>query len=209
MDTSQQIADWLLRIQALSFRPKSPYTWASGWKSPVYCDNRLTLSYPDIRTGIAEAFAEAIRSAFPEASGVAGVATAGIPHATLAGHLLNLPLAYVRSQPKSHGKGNQIEGQLVPDSLVVVIEDLVSTGGSSLQAVDALRQEGYRVAGLVSVFTYGFPVAEQRFADADLTAISLCNLQVLGERAVESGYVSAADWERVTEWRKNPADWQG
>ena len=201
------IAAGLLEIAAVRLQPDNPFTWASGWKSPVYCDNRLTLSYPELRSAIRDQLAERIRNVFPEATGVAGVATAGIPQGALVADQLNLPYIYVRSKPKAHGLTNQIEGRLQPELKYIVVEDLISTGGSSIKAVEAIRAAGGTVAGLISIFTYGFPQASQNMEAAKVKASSLTDLNELLEKAVEIEYISPAEMEVIDAWRKDPANW--
>ena len=205
--TTTNISAGLLEIKAVRLRPDDPFTWASGWKSPVYCDNRLTLSYPWLRSAIRDQLAEHIRTHYPEADGVAGVATAGVPQGALVADALGLPYIYVRSKPKGHGMTNQIEGRLQPELKYIVIEDLISTGGSSIKAVEAIREAGGTVAGLLSIFTYGFPQASQNIEAANLKASSLADLNELLEKAVEIEYISPAEMEVINTWRKDPANW--
>lgn len=202
------IAESLLKIKAVRLQPSDPFTWASGWKSPVYCDNRTTLSHPELRNVIRDALTAKAKEAFPDADGVAGVATAGIPQGALVADQLELPFIYVRSKPKAHGLTNQIEGQLDPSLKYLVVEDLVSTGGSCIKAVDAIRAAGGQVAGVISVFTYGFPHAEQAFEAAGIPCISLLNLEVLLGKAVENNYISPLEMEVIDTWRKDPANWK-
>jgi orotate phosphoribosyltransferase len=201
------IAESLLEIKAVSLRPNDPFTWTSGIISPIYCDNRLTLSYPEIRKKIAAGLAEIITDKFPGTELVAGTATAGIPHAAWVSEVLNLPMCYVRSKAKEHGKGNQIEGKAVKGQKVVVVEDLISTGGSVITAVEALRQAGCEVLGVVSIFTYELAKGSQRLEEADITAYSLTNYSTLVEVASEKGYIEASDMNKLMEWRKSPEDW--
>jgi orotate phosphoribosyltransferase len=207
MEKVTNIAEFLLKIKAVRLQPEAPFTWASGWKSPVYCDNRLTLSYPELRTMVCEALVELVRMRFPKADGVAGVATAGIPQGVLVADRMGLPFIYVRSAPKSHGLTNQVEGRVEPERRYVVIEDLVSTGGSSIKAVEALRAAGGVVEGVVSVFNYGFPHAENAFAAADCPFSELLTLDTLLRKAAEINYISPAEMEVIRDWRKDPEAW--
>ncbi|QGQ46921.1 orotate phosphoribosyltransferase [Metabacillus sediminilitoris] len=201
----QDIAKHLLEIKAVYLQPNEPFTWSSGMKSPIYCDNRLTLSFPEIRKQIAEGLSELIRNHFPEVEVVAGTATAGIPHAAWVSDQLNLPMCYVRSKAKGHGKGNQIEGQVLENQKVVVIEDLISTGGSAITAVEALREAGCEVLGIVSIFTYGLSAGEEKLAKANVEAKSLCDYNTLLDVAVQEGYVNEQDLTKLKMWRENPA----
>lgn len=201
------IAESLLEIKAVSLKPNEPFTWTSGIISPIYCDNRLTLSYPEVRRKIAAGLAEIITEKFPGTELVAGTATAGIPHAAWVSEVLNLPMCYVRSKAKEHGKGNQIEGKAEQGQKVVVVEDLISTGGSVITAVEALRQAGCQVLGVVSIFTYELAKGSQRMQEADITAYSLTNYSTLAEVASEKGYIEASDMDKLMEWRKSPEDW--
>lgn len=204
-----KIAEYLLQIKAIKLQPKQPFTWASGWKSPIYCDNRVSLSYPAIRTDIKNALASGIRQHYPEVQAIVGVATAGIPQGALVADVLGLPAAYVRPEPKSHGRQNQLEGDLPPGCKVVVIEDLISTGKSSLKAVEVLREMGYEVLGLAAIFTYGFPLADTNFSEANCPYFALSNYNALIETAVKTGYVQQSDIESLAEWRKSPETWLG
>lgn len=206
-EETTNIAAGLLEIKAVRLQPQNPFTWASGWKSPVYCDNRLALSYPGLRAAIRNQLVNRIREIFPEANGVAGVATAGIPQGALVADQLDLPFIYVRSKPKGHGLTNQIEGQLQEDLSYVVVEDLISTGGSSLKAIEAIRAAGGKVAGLISIFTYGFPQAEEAMAGGNVKTSSLINLNEMLAKAVEIKYISPAEMEVINAWRKDPAAW--
>ena len=201
------IAESLLEIKAVSLKPNEPFTWTSGIISPIYCDNRLTLSYPEVRRKIATGLAEIITEKFPGTELVAGTATAGIPHAAWVSEVLNLPMCYVRSKAKEHGKGNQIEGKAEKGQKVVVVEDLISTGGSVITAVEALRQAGCQVLGVVSIFTYELAKGSQRMQEADITAYSLTDYSTLAEVASEKGYIEASDMDKLMEWRKSPEDW--
>ena len=202
----KMIAKDLLSIGAVFFRPDEPFTWASGIKSPVYCDNRLTLSDPAVRRDVETGIAETIRREYPEAEVLMGTSTAGIAHAAIAGWLLDLPMGYVRSGNKDHGRRNQIEGKLLPGQKVVVVEDLISTGGSVLEVVDVLRQAGAEVLGVVSIFTYGMQRGIERLADADVKNISLTNFEVIAEVAAEEGYIQPEDIQRLIAFRNNPSD---
>ncbi|KJE26526.1 orotate phosphoribosyltransferase [Geobacillus kaustophilus] len=203
------IAAKLLEIGAVALQPNEPFTWSSGLKSPIYCDNRLTLAYPDVRRTIADGLAELIRTHFREADLIAGTATAGIPHAAWVSERLDLPMCYVRSQAKAHGKGKQIEGKAEPGQRVVVIEDLISTGGSSLTAVRALKEAGCDVLGVAAIFTYGLEKAKQAFAEANLPAYTLTDYNTLIETAVRLGAVSEHDLATLRKWRENPEEWGG
>jgi orotate phosphoribosyltransferase len=208
MSTASTFAEKLLHIKALKISPDQPFTWASGWKSPVYCDNRKILSYPHVRDYVKSELANTIMENFPEAESLAGVATAGIPHGTLAADLLRLPFIYVRSKPKGHGLANQIEGVLTEGQKVVVIEDLVSTGMSSLEAVEALRSAGADVIGMCALFTYGFPQAEEAFAKANVKLITLSNYSALMEVAATQNLIQSADMEKLGQWRVSPSTWE-
>ena len=201
-------AEKLLRIKAIKLQPNNPFTWASGWNSPIYTDNRIALSYPDVRSFVKLELCHAIHENFPEATAVAGVATGAIAQGALVADELELPYAYVRPKPKDHGTKNQIEGRLPEGAKVVVVEDLISTGSSSLKAVAALREAGFEVVGMVASYTYGFPVAEEAFAKAGLKLVTLGDYDHTIEIAAETGYVSKEDSEVLKEWRKNPAEWQ-
>lgn len=204
----RDFASKLLRIKAIKLQPNEPFTWASGWKSPFYCDNRKTLSYPDIRTFVKVGMVHAILKHFPEADVIAGVATAGIPQAALIADVLNMPLIYVRSKPKDHGLENLIEGKMKEGAKVVVIEDLISTGGSSLKAVEAIRKAGGDVVGMVASYTYGFPVAAQAFKDANVKLVTLTDYDHVVAEALATGYIQESDIELLNEWRKNPSGWR-
>lgn len=203
----QAFASRLLDIKAIKLQPNAPFTWASGWKSPFYCDNRKTLSFPDLRSYVKLELAHAVLEHFPEAEVVAGVATGAIAQGALVADELNLPFVYVRSKAKDHGMGNQIEGDLKASSKVVVIEDLISTGGSSLKAVEALRAAGAEVVGMVASYTYGFPVAEQAFSEANVKLVTLTDYEHVVAEALETGYIAKEDVELLHEWRKDPAHW--
>ncbi|MFK7934055.1 MAG: orotate phosphoribosyltransferase [Saprospiraceae bacterium] len=195
------VAQRLLQINAIKLSPQNPFTWASGMKSPIYCDNRIVLSYPEARTYIIEGFKQKA-SEFPAVDKIAGVATAGIPHGALLADKMEMPFIYVRSKAKGHGRQNQIEGELKPGEKVLVIEDLISTGGSCLKAVDALKESGAEVIGVMAIFTYGFQKAVDAFAQAGIPFATLSNYDVLVEEAVKANYVTEADIEILQEWRK-------
>ncbi len=201
-------AQKLMDIEAIKLQPNEPFTWASGWKSPIYTDNRKTLGYPDVRSFVKLELCHLIQSAFPEAEAVAGVATGAIAQGALVADELGLPYAYVRPKPKDHGMGNQVEGELKKDAKVVVVEDLISTGGSSLKAVAALREYGVEVVGMVASFTYGFPVAEEAFREAGVQLLTLSNYDAVLEQAAETGYIKDEDKAVLAEWRKNPSEWR-
>jgi orotate phosphoribosyltransferase len=206
METAKKIAQSLLQIKAIKLSPASPFTWASGWKSPIYCDNRKTLAYPAVRRQIAEAFAQLVKSKYPDVEVIAGVATGAIAHGLLVAEQLNLPFVYVRAKPKEHGLGNQIEGELPPNKKVVV-EDLISTGGSSLSALAALRAAQANVLGMVAIFTYGFATAQRNFAEAACELTTLSDYAALIDEAAASGYVQPADIEVLKQWREAPDRW--
>ena len=202
----QTIAEHLLEIKAVFLQPNEPFTWASGIKSPIYCDNRLTLSYPAVRNDIAEGLKGLIEKNFPEAELIAGTATAGIPHAAWVSDKMNAPMCYVRSKAKEHGKGNQIEGRALPGQKVVVVEDLISTGGSVITAVHALREAGCEVLGVVSIFTYELAKGIEKFAEEGITNYSLSDYSSLIHVANEKGYITEAEVEKLKKWRENPED---
>ena len=203
---AQAIAKDLLKVKAVFFRPEEPFTWASGIKSPVYCDNRLTLTAPEVRTDVENALAETIRREYPDAEVLMGTSTAGIAHAAITGHLLNLPMGYVRSGSKDHGRQNQIEGHLEKGQKVVVVEDLISTAGSVLEVVSVLREAGAQVLGIVSIFTYGMKKGLDRLAAADVRNISLTNFDVIAQAAADEGYIKPEDIARILAFRDNPSD---
>ena len=208
METLEKIfASKLLKVKAIKLQPTNPFTWASGWKSPFYCDNRKTLSYPELRSFVKIEIGRLITERFPEADAIAGVATGAIPQGALVADLLNLPFVYVRSKPKDHGLENLIEGELRPGMKVVVIEDLVSTGGSSLKAVEALRKNGCEVIGMVASFTYGFDVAVKAFKEANVQLLTLTNYEAVLKTALETSYIAEEDVEVLQAWRKDPANW--
>ena len=206
-NSAKNVAEYLLQIKAIKLQPSNPFTWASGWKSPIYCDNRKTLSFPEVRTYIRDTFAAIVKELYPQAGLIAGVATGAIAHGVLTADKLGLPFIYVRSEAKGHGLGNQIEGYYEKGQKVVVIEDLISTGGSSLSAVKALREAGCDVLGMVAIFTYGFSKATDGFKAENCTLTTLSNYNVLVETAVESGYIGAAEVETLKKWRIDPAGW--
>ena len=207
-ELAANVANELLRIKAVKLQPNTPFTWASGWRSPIYCDNRKTLSYPDVRKLIAKGLAQGVKEKFADAEVVAGVATGAIAVGLMVAEELGLPFIYVRPKPKEHGLGNQIEGYLPEHSKVVVIEDLISTGGSSLKAVEALRQTTSNVLGMMAIFTYGFATADENFEKADCEIYTLSNYSQLVKLAVDSGYVSAEDLEQLNDWRRSPSTWK-
>ncbi len=205
--SENKIAVSLLRIKAVKLQPSNPFTWASGWKSPIYCDNRKTLSFPDVRTFIRDSFADTIARSYPNAELIAGVATGAIAHGALVADKMGLPFIYVRSGAKEHGLGNQIEGYYEKGQKAVVIEDLISTGKSSLSAVKALRDAGCDVLGMAAIFTYQFPKASNAFSEANCELETLSNYTVLIDAAVKEGYISDADIATLSEWRKAPEEW--
>lgn len=206
-DKALKIADFLLQIKAVKLSPAEPFTWSSGMKSPIYCDNRKTLSFPSIRTAIRQTFSEQIKKQFETVDVIAGVATGGIAIGALVAEEMGLPFIYVRSSAKGHGLGNQIEGEYHSGQRVVVIEDLISTGGSSLKAVEALRESKLNVLGLAAIFTYGFQVAEDNFKEANCPYFTLSNYDLLVELAAKENYVSEKDLESLTNWKTNPKTW--
>lgn len=209
MDISKKtFASKLLKVKAIKLQPENPFTWASGWKSPFYCDNRKTLSYPELRNYVKLELVHNVLKNFPEADAVAGVATGAIAQGALVANELNLPFVYVRSKPKDHGMENLIEGELKPEMKVVVIEDLISTGGSSLKAVEAIRKAGNEVVGMVASYTYGFPVAKKAFEEAGVKLVTLTDYEHVVTEAAETGYISSDDIEVLNEWRKDPANWK-
>ena len=206
MSREETIAKDLLKIKAVFLRPDNPFTWASGIKSPIYCDNRLTLSAPEVRDDVENALAEIVREHYPECEMVMGTSTAGIAHAALVGNILNLPMGYVRGSSKDHGRNNKIEGKCEPGTKVVVIEDLISTGGSCIDVVDSLREVGAEVLGIASIFTYGMQKSVDRLAEAKVKNISASNVDVLVEVAAEEGYIKPEDKDRIIQFRNNPSD---
>ncbi|MBN8858307.1 MAG: orotate phosphoribosyltransferase [Sphingobacteriales bacterium] len=207
MTNEKAVAEKLLQINAIRLNPQQPFTWASGWKSPIYCDNRKTLSFPYIRDFVKSELCNIIFEQFPDAGLLAGVATAGIAWGAMAADQLKLPFIYVRPKPKDHGLGNQIEGYYEAGQKVVVIEDLISTGKSSLQVCDALKNQGLQVEGMVSIFTYGFPVAAEAFKNAGVRLTSLTNYETLVALAIEKGIIGAGEENTLLNWRKDPAGW--
>jgi orotate phosphoribosyltransferase len=207
MSVEKEIAKHLLQINAIKLEPTNPFTWASGWKSPIYCDNRKTLSFPVVRNYIRDRFVDVIKEKYPEAEVIAGVATGAIAQGVLVAQELDLPNIYVRSKPKGHGMENMIEGHYEKGQKVVVIEDLISTGGSSLKAVEALRAAGCEVLGMVAIFTYGFAKADENIKEANCEVICLSNYSEMIEAAAETGYVTKEDVDTLQNWRKDPANW--
>jgi orotate phosphoribosyltransferase len=203
----KEIAQELLNIEAVFLKPNDPFTWSSGLKSPIYCDNRLTISFPKVRNMIAVGIAENIKNHFPDVEMIAGTATAGIPHAAWVSDRLDLPMCYVRSKPKAHGKGSQIEGKVSAGQKVVVVEDLISTGGSCISAVKALREEGCEVLGVAAIFTYELQSGIDKLAEEDIKAVSLSDYSALLEAAHENNYIDEQDLEALKSWRENPVEW--
>ena len=206
MNIEQTVARDLLSIQAVFFRPEQPFTWASGIKSPVYCDNRLILTAPAVRSRVEQAIADTVKKEYPDCQVLMGTSTAGIAHAAIAGHILGLPMGYVRSGAKDHGRNNQIEGRLEKGQKVVVIEDLISTAGSVLEVVDVLRQTGAEVLGVVSIFTYGMQKGLDRLAQANVKNVSLTNFDAVAQAAAEENYIKPEDVQRLIAFRNNPSD---
>lgn len=206
-DTAKKTAELLLQINAIKLNPKNPFTWASGWKSPIYCDNRITLSFPAIRNFIRESMARQIEQKFGKPEVIAGVATGAIGIGMLVAEFMGLPFVYVRPEPKTHGRENQIEGFLHKGQNVVVVEDLISTGKSSLNAVEALKAAGANVKGMIAIFTYGFEVAEESFKKSNIQLQTLSNYEFLLEQAIETKYITEKDLKTLKEWRANPAKW--
>lgn len=207
LSIEQQVSQNLLAIKAVFLSPNEPFTWASGIKSPIYCDNRLTMSFPKVRRLIAKELAEKIKKQFPEVEVIAGTATAGIPHAAWVAEILDLPMVYIRSKAKDHGKGNQIEGQITPGQKMVVIEDLISTGGSVLEACQAAKREGADVLGIAAIFTYELPKGATNFNTAQLPLVTLTNYTTLIQTALEEGYISEDDLALLTAWKHDPENW--
>jgi orotate phosphoribosyltransferase len=207
MNTARKIATFLLKTKAVKLNPEKPFKWSSGWNSPIYCDNRITLSDVEARTFIKKALAKAIKKEFPDATLIAGVATAGIAQGALVADYMNLPFAYVRPKPKEHGMGNQIEGKIEKGQKVVVLEDLISTGGSSIKAAEALTEQGIEVIGMIAIFTYGFKTADVNFAEKNLKLVTLSNYNYLIDEALKQEYVKPSDVESLKKWRRNPAKW--
>ena len=204
----KQFAEKLLSIKAIKLQPNDPFTWASGWHSPIYTDNRKTLAYPEIRSFVKQELVHLVHEHFADATAVAGVATGAIAQGALVADELGLPFCYVRSKAKDHGMGNLIEGTLPEGAKVVVVEDLISTGGSSLKAVEALREAGFKVVGMVASYTYGFQIAEEAFNAADLKLVTICDYEATTEIAAESAYISKEDIEVLKQWRKSPSTWK-
>ena len=207
-NTAAIVAQKLLEIKAIRLQPEQPFTWASGWKSPIYCDNRLSLSYPEVRNIIKDELVNAIKENFPGVEAIAGVATAGIPQGALVADALGLPFLYVRSKAKGHGMENMIEGKVTPGQKVVVVEDLVSTGGSSLKAVQDLKGAEFDVLGMVSIFTYGFELAKNNFEEAGVKLVCLSDYEAMLPLAIELDYATSEDLSSLEEWRKDPANWK-
>ena len=207
-EISAKVASYLLEIKAIKLNANSPFTWASGWKSPIYCDNRMSLSYPEVRTYIKNALCEVIRNKYPKAEAIAGVATAGIPQGALVAEEMGLPFVYVRSKPKGHGMENMIEGKVTPDQKVVVIEDLISTGGSSLKASQDLINAGFEVLGMAAIFTYGFPLADENFEKANIKLAILSDYEAMLPIAVSEGYLTEDQLQSLQHWREDPANWK-
>lgn len=207
LSIEQQVAQNLLAIKAVFLSPNEPFTWASGIKSPIYCDNRLTMSFPKVRRLIAKGLAEKIKKQFPDVEVIAGTATAGIPHAAWVAEILDLPMVYIRSKAKDHGKGNQIEGQITSGQKMVVIEDLISTGGSVLEACQAAKREGADVLGVAAIFTYELPKGATNFNTAQLPLVTLTNYTTLIQTALEEGYISEDDLALLTAWKHDPENW--
>jgi orotate phosphoribosyltransferase len=206
-NSAKKTAEYLLQIKAIKLQPSNPFTWASGWKSPIYCDNRKTLSFPEVRSYIRDSFAAMVNELYPQAEMIAGVATGAIAHGALAADKLGLPFIYVRSGAKEHGLGNQIEGYFEPGQKVVVIEDLISTGGSSLSAVKALRDAGCTVLGMVAIFTYEFKKASDSFTSENCKLNTLSNYSMLVDTAVKTGYINQAEVDTLKKWREDPSVW--
>jgi orotate phosphoribosyltransferase len=205
---SQEVANHLLNIRAIQLRPDEPFKWASGWNSPIYCDNRISLSFPEVRGYIKNCLSAAVKAYFPHVDCIAGVATAGIAQGALVADYLDLPFCYVRPEPKKHGMGNQIEGRVNKGQKVVLIEDLISTGGSSLKAAEALKNEGIEVLGLVAIFSYGFKIADKNFKDASLPFYTLSDYDSLIEEAVKMKFVNESQLVTLQDWRINPSEWK-
>ncbi|WP_086347454.1 orotate phosphoribosyltransferase [Candidatus Enterococcus clewellii] len=206
-ELAKNIAKDLLKIEAVFLSPNDPFTWASGIKSPIYCDNRITMSYPMIRKEIAQGLADQIRENYPEVEVIAGTATAGIPHAAWVADILDLPMVYIRSKAKEHGKGNQIEGRISEGQKMVIIEDLISTGGSVLEAAEAAKREGADVLGVAAIFTYELPKGKENFATQGIELLTLTNYSTLLEAALESQYIEEKDLDLLKEWKQNPEAW--
>lgn len=207
MTTAHQVASYLLETEAVKLNPEQPFKWSSGWNSPIYCDNRVTLSFPYIRSYIKQQLADLIKQQYPEAEAIAGVATAGIAQGALVADLLEMPFLYVRPEPKKHGMGNQIEGRLLQGQKVVMIEDLISTGGSSLKAAEAVKAAGAEVVGMAAIFTYGFALADDNFKQAGIPLFCLSNYNALIEAAAKHGYIQESAMDALAQWRQSPATW--
>ena len=208
IDIAKQVAKSLLQINAIILQPNNPFKWAAGWNSPIYCDNRRTLSYPEIRNHIRQGLAAIVKNHYKGANVIAGVATAGIPHGALVAEELGLPFIYVRSKAKEHGKQNQIEGYFEEGQSVILVEDLISSGKSSLDAAAVLKEAGMNVKGMVSIFTYGFDAATENFKNADCEYVSLCDYNTLLPQAIESQYIEESDLAILKQWKKNPSIWK-
>ncbi|GAB5525710.1 MAG: orotate phosphoribosyltransferase [Roseivirga sp.] len=208
-DIALKVASDLLQIKAIKLNKDNPFTWSSGWKSPIYCDNRLSLSYPEIRTQIKNALVDAARAKYPDLEAVAGVATAGIPQGALLADALNVPFIYIRAKAKGHGMENLIEGKVTPGQKVVLVEDLVSTGGSSLKAAEALKAADMEVMGMLAIFTYGFPLAAKNFEDAGISLHCLSDYSTMLQIAIGQGYITEKDVESLEKWRSDPSTWEG
>ena len=206
-ELSTRFAQMLLNVKCIKVQPEAPFTWASGWLSPFYCDNRKTLAYPEVRTFVKEQLARIVSEKYPQATAIAGVATGAIAQGALVADALGLPMCYVRSKAKDHGMGNLIEGTLPEGAKVVVVEDLISTGGSSLKAVEALRAAGFEILGMVASYTYGFPVAAEAFKAADVELTTLTNYEAAVQAALGSGYIEEKHIPMLAEWRANPSEW--
>lgn len=207
-DRALKVAEFLLQIKAVKLQPSDPFTWSSGWQSPIYCDNRVILSYPQVRTFIRQGITEIINESFNTPELVAGVATGGIAHGVLAAQEVGLPFAYVRSKPKEHGMGNHIEGVVEEGQNTIIVEDLISTGGSSAKAIKALKESGAQVKGLISIFTYGFDMSEKLFEDLNCPIYSLCDYSTLIDQALATEYIKQEDYTSLLKWRENPEKWQ-
>ncbi|MHA6248032.1 orotate phosphoribosyltransferase [Pontibacter sp. CAU 1760] len=206
-NTALQVASYLLETEAVKLRPEQPFKWSSGWNSPIYCDNRVTLSFPHIRSYIKQQLAELIKTHYPQADAIAGVATAGIAQGALVADLLEMPFLYVRPEPKKHGMGNQIEGRLLEGQKIVLVEDLISTGGSSLKAAAAVQAAGAEVIGMAAIFTYGFAVSDENFRQAGITLHCLSDYSALTQAALSNGYIPADAMDTLAQWRKSPETW--
>ena len=207
-DRALKVAEFLLQIKAVKLQPSNPFTWSSGWKSPIYCDNRVILSYPNVRTFIRQGITEVISESFNTPELIAGVATGGIPHGALVAQELGLPFVYVRSKAKEHGMGNQVEGVVGAEQNTIVVEDLISTGKSSAKAIHALREAGAQVKGLVSIFTYGFDESEELFKELNCPVYSLCDYNTLVDQALATEYIKKEDYTSLLKWRENPENWK-